>query len=128
MDTPYTLETARAQLPEARSRIGELATTMARLQQLAARSREPNPPTGTVADAKAAEAAADEQLSWFREHEIQVKGIAPALLDFPARAVRDGSDIDVLLCWREGEADITHFHPPETGYLGREPLAMLDEV
>lgn len=81
-----------------------------------------------MAEAKAAEASADEQLGWFHRQGIQVKGIAPALLDFPARAVRDGATVHVLLCWREGEDDIAAFHPPETGYLGREPLDRLDEI
>jgi hypothetical protein len=42
----------------------------------------------------------------------------PPLLDFPA--LRDGQE--VYLCWREGEADITHWHPLHTGIRGRQPL------
>jgi hypothetical protein len=76
----------------------------------------------------AAEARADEQLAWFRDHDIQVESVAPALLDFPAVASRDGEQVAVLSCWREGEDELEHFHPLDTGYLGREHVEVLDEV
>ena len=47
-----------------------------------------------------------------------VKGVEPALLDFPA--IRNGCQ--VYLCWREGEDRITHWHPMHTGFAGREEL------
>lgn len=128
MTTTYTLAEARALLPEARRRVGELATTVAQLQQAARAANAADPPPGAVPDAKAAEARADEQLAWFRDHDIQVKSVAPALLDFPAVASRDGERVAVLLCWREGEDELEHFHPLETGYLGREPVTVLDDV
>lgn len=54
-------------------------------------------------------------------HEIQregveVKGLHPALLDFPA--LRYGQE--VYLCWREGEERIEHWHPLHTGFAGRQ--------
>lgn len=49
---------------------------------------------------------------------VYVKGLEPTLLDFPA--LMDGQE--VLLCWREGEAGIAHWHPLHTGYAGRKPL------
>jgi hypothetical protein len=126
--TTYTLASARELLPEARRRVEQLAGTVADLRRLAREAAGPDAPAGAVPDAKAAEAIADDQLAWFRDNHVEVKGIAPALLDFPAPAVRDGHQVEVLLCWREGEDDIAHFHPRETGYLGREPLEVLDEV
>lgn len=128
MTTTYTLAEARALLPEARRRVAELAATVAELHRLAREASLPDPPPGAVPDAKAAEARADEQLAWFRERDVQVKSVAPALLDFPALATRDGERTPVLLCWREGEDDVDHFHPLDTGYLGREPVEVLDEV
>ncbi|MEK8109951.1 DUF2203 family protein [Micromonospora sp. M12] len=42
------------------------------------------------------------------QHEIQVKGIAPVLLDFPGeRAGRA-----VLWCWLEGDSDVRWYHRP----------------
>jgi hypothetical protein len=56
-------------------------------------------------------------------HEgIEVKGLEPALLDFPA--LRHGTE--VFLCWREGEREITHWHPTNTGIAGRQRLDSKD--
>lgn len=49
---------------------------------------------------------------------IQVKDIDSGLVDFPA--VIDGDE--VLLCWKQGEASITHFHGLYDGFSGRKPL------
>ena len=128
MVTTFTFEEASALLPEAQRRIGEVAGLVAELQQLA-RALEAGSASGsTLPDAKALEARIDEALAWFQTNGVQVKGVAPALLDFPARAVVGGEEVDVLLCWREGEDAIAWYHPPETGYLGREPIAQLDHV
>ncbi len=56
-------------------------------------------------------------------HEIeacggQFKGLELGLVDFP-------SEIDGqvgLLCWQYGEKEITHWHPLESGFDGRQPL------
>ncbi|MBI5496046.1 MAG: DUF2203 domain-containing protein [Deltaproteobacteria bacterium] len=52
------------------------------------------------------------------EMGVHLKGLNPFLVDFPA--LLDGRT--VLLCWREGEAAITHFHSTETGFSGRQPI------
>ena len=128
MEPIYTYDTAAAILPEARRRIFEVAQLSGDLQRLATDIRDGSAEQGAVPDAKALEAQLDELLSWFRERGIQVKGVAPALLDFPARAVVDGEEQVVLLCWREGEESLAYYHPVETGYLGRAPIADLDDV
>ena len=128
MDTAFTYESAAALLPEARERIADVAERSAELQQLALAIRSGREGEGDVPRAKALEARLDEDLGWFRDQGIQVKGVAPALLDFPARAVVDGEEQVVLLCWREGEDALAWYHPVETGYLGRAPIADLDDV
>jgi hypothetical protein len=128
MTHTFTLDEAQALLPEARRRILDAAATLADLRRLTQGLREGREPRTTAGEAAALEGRLEEQLRWFDQHGIQVKGIAPALLDFPARAVRDGEPIDVLLCWRDDEDAIAYYHPPETGYRGREPVAMLDQV
>ncbi|EJL44084.1 hypothetical protein BAG01nite_24230 [Brevibacillus agri] len=49
---------------------------------------------------------------------IQVKDIDIGLFDFPA--IIDGEE--VLLCWREGEESITHYHGLREGFMGRKPI------
>ncbi len=124
----FSLAAASELLPEARRRIGQIAAMTSDLQQRSAAIQAGDAPAGSVPEAKALEARIDERMGWFRERGVQVKGIAPALLDFPATATIDGERRDVLLCWREGEEEIAFFHPPETGYLGRTPVAVADEI
>jgi hypothetical protein len=49
---------------------------------------------------------------------VQVKDLEQGLLDFPF--LMDGKT--VLLCWKLGEAAITHWHTEEDGFEGRKPL------
>jgi len=53
------------------------------------------------------------------EQEIVVRDLDRGLIDFPA--LRDGRE--VYLCWLCGEPEVTHWHEPESGFAGREPLA-----
>ena len=128
MPRTFTYEDAAALLPEAQRRIGEVAALVAELEQLSRAIDAGGVWPGEAPEVESLEARIAEALGWFEQRGIQVKGVAPALLDFPARATADGRVIDVLLCWREGEEAIAWYHPPETGYLGREPIASLDHV
>ncbi len=49
---------------------------------------------------------------------VQVKDLDTGLLDFPCKV----DDEIVLLCWKMGEARITHWHTVESGFAGRQPL------
>ena len=49
---------------------------------------------------------------------VQVKDLNTGLLDFPCKI--DGEI--VLLCWKLGEKEITHWHTVESGFSGRQPL------
>ena len=49
---------------------------------------------------------------------VQVKDLDAGLLDFPCQL---GEDV-VLLCWKLGEASITHWHSMEDGFPGRKPV------
>ena len=49
---------------------------------------------------------------------VQVKDLDTGLLDFPCKL----EDKIVLLCWKMGEAKITHWHTIESGFQGRQPL------
>lgn len=49
---------------------------------------------------------------------VQVKDLDIGLLDFPCEV--DGEII--LLCWKLGEASITHWHGTQEGFAGRKPI------
>lgn len=60
----------------------------------------------------------NEELEWFESRSISIKDVEQGLIDFPA--VIDGRE--VLLCWKDGEPEVAFWHPPETGFAGRQPL------
>jgi hypothetical protein len=66
-------------------------------------------------DASTQAAAALQRLE---ELGIVVRDPSSGLVDFPG--IRDGRE--VFLCWRLGEEAVAWFHPPETGFAGRQPL------
>lgn len=49
---------------------------------------------------------------------VQVKDLETGLLDFPFQL----DERIVLLCWKQGETSITHWHTMEDGFAGRQPL------
>lgn len=49
---------------------------------------------------------------------VQVKDLDIGLLDFPCHV--EGRT--VLLCWKLGEAGITHWHGTDEGFSGRKPI------
>ncbi|WP_020618548.1 DUF2203 domain-containing protein [Paenibacillus daejeonensis] len=61
---------------------------------------------------------AEVQIANFARKGVLLKMISPGLIDFPA--VIDGQE--VLICWKEGEERITHYHGWHDGYSGRKPL------
>ncbi len=128
MTSPFTLASAQRLLPEARRRIAEAAAVVGELRVLIRRRDAPDASSQTAAEAADKEQQLETQLRWFLDQGIEVKGIEPALLDFPSVAVKDGEPCDVLLCWRDDEDTIAFYHHPQLGYPGREPVAMLDEV
>lgn len=127
----FTVEEANALLPglkellvqvgEARRQLLQTARDLENLErrrdrsnvlQLARHLRETRERLGANRDAlRAAFARITDQ-------GIEIKNIEPALLDFPAW--RDGRI--VLLCWREGEPAVAHWHDREAGFAGRQPL------
>ncbi len=52
------------------------------------------------------------------QHGIEIKSVAPVLLDFPGE--REGRQ--VLWCWLEGDADVRWYHRADCGFAGRRPL------
>lgn len=106
-------------MPEVRRRAGEIIVTRADLAELNLDLNSGTPSSrGGLPEAKALEAAVDEHVEWFNSNGIEVKGIAPLLIDFPA--VLEG--VSVRLCWLEGEHDLGWYHRTELGFPGRRQL------
>ncbi|MFC5650635.1 DUF2203 domain-containing protein [Paenibacillus solisilvae] len=61
---------------------------------------------------------ADLLIENFNRKGVLLKMITPGLIDFPA--IVEGKE--VLICWKEGEERITHYHGWHDGFNGRKPL------
>jgi hypothetical protein len=119
VDNVYSVEQARAVLAELRPLIEDLIRLRADAAELAAAVRNGDAsPLGGLPELKAAQARMDEVLSSIAAKDIQIKGLAPLLLDFPGQL--DG--VPVLLCWLEGDPDLGWYHRDDLGFAGRRPL------
>jgi hypothetical protein len=119
VDRIFTVEEARRLLPEVLARAATLVTVRADLVEIRqALSDGSQSPLGGLAEAKALEARMSELLGWFPANGIELKGLAPLLIDFPA--MLDGEP--VLLCWLEGEAQLGWYHQAVHGFAGRRRL------
>jgi hypothetical protein len=77
-----------------------------------------DPLFGLELDMEFLQIQARSMLSQFEQLGVQLKSIELGLLDFPSQL--DGQEI--LLCWRQGETEITHYHGNHEGFAGRKPL------
>jgi hypothetical protein len=113
----FTLDEARSLLPEVLKRADEAITVRADLVELQAAMEQgvPRSRLGGLAEAKGFQAQLSELLGWYPAQGIELKSIAPLLLDFPAMMDSE----PVLLCWLEGERHLTWYHKPEYGFAGR---------
>jgi hypothetical protein len=119
VDRIFTLEEARLLLPDLLAKADDVVKARADLVELqSALNQGTDSPLGGIPEAKALEARLSEILGWFTAEGLDLKGIAPLLLDFPARLNGD----DVLLCWLEGERELRWYHKPEHGFAGRRPI------
>jgi hypothetical protein len=115
----FTLAAARALLPEVRARAAEIVRARADLAELTFDLRTTGSSVhGGIAEAKAFEARLNEAVAWFGAQGIEVKGVAPLLLDFPAVLAGES----VRLCWLEGDTELSWYHRTELGFAGRRPL------
>lgn len=73
---------------------------------------------GGLPELKAYEARLDDLVAQVAAEDLQVKGFAPLLLDFPA----DLDGVPVLLCWLEGDERLSWYHRADAGFAGRRPL------
>ena len=119
----YSLEEARALLPEVRKWLEALEKLQEQLEPLNKRAASMmglgddiggdtvNSLVRTLVDCKTI-------LNEFRTREIQIKDFSRGLVDFPS--LREGRE--VFLCWEKDEDDIEFWHDLDSGYTGREKL------
>ena len=119
MNRIFTLEQARLLMPDLLARADDVVAARADLVELqTALNQGTASPLGGLPEVKALEARLSESLGWFTAEGLDLKGIAPLLLDFPAQL--DGDD--VLLCWLEGERELRWYLKREDGFAGRRPI------
>ena len=119
VDRIFTLEQARLLMPDLLAKADDVVAARADLVELQTALNEGTAsPLGGLPEVKALEARLSESLGWFTAEGLDLKGIAPLLLDFPAQL----NGVDVLLCWLEGERELRWYHKPEHGFAGRRPI------
>jgi hypothetical protein len=115
----YTVEEARAVLATLRPVLDDVVVVRADAAELAsAVQRGVASPLGGLPELKAAQARLDELLSLVADEDLQIKSVAPLLLDFPAEL----NGVPVLLCWLEGDPELGWYHRADLGFLGRRRL------
>lgn len=115
----FSVQEARALLPEVRARVDVLIQTRADFTELSVDLRRSGSSAlGGLAEMKALQARLDDMLEWFPGQGIELKGFAPFLIDFPAEL--DG--VSVRLCWLEGESALDWYHRSDLGIAGRRRL------
>lgn len=108
MDAKHTIETGNAELAAVSHRIFLSGGLFPDLPHLA-RQR-------ALRDSAAQQA--QDALAEIQAIGVQVKDLDMGLLDFPCEVGEE----TVLLCWKYGEAEITHYHGFEEGFAGRKPI------
>lgn len=118
----YTVAEARAELDRLRPLLAELVTVRADTAELAAAVAPGGTPStlGGLPEWKASAARLDELVTDLQQTGVQLKGLAPLLLDFPA----DLDGVPVLLCWLEGDPELAWYHRIDLGFPGRRPLPL----
>ena len=54
---------------------------------------------------------------------VELKDFERGLIDFPGRH----EDRDIYLCWQLGEHNVRHWHEIDSGFRGRQDVALLEE-
>jgi hypothetical protein len=117
----FTAEEANALLPKVSPLVEQLQEAQGLMEERQDDVTESIPTNGGGAvhreflDASTRAAGALRELE---ELGLVVRDPSSGLVDFPA--IREGRE--VFLCWRLGEEAVAWFHPPETGFAGRQPL------
>ena len=112
----FTIDEARASLPA----LLELADEVVEVRAELTEHRSESSP-GALADLKGLEARLADLLDRIVRLGVELKGWAPLLVDYPVE--HEGRV--VLVCWLEGDRELTWYHEVEHGFPGRRPLDRL---
>lgn len=127
MDKRYTLEEANALLPLIRLELKQLQEMADELEEqyiayrklktaVQGKQSAEDPLFELESKLDFLQIELNQYVENFTRKGILLKSIEPGLIDFPA--VVEGEE--VLLCWKEGEASITHYHGWNDGFIGRK--------
>jgi hypothetical protein len=116
----FTVAEAREALAALRPVLDELVAVRADAAELAVDVHDGGAPSplGGLPELKAAQARLDDLMTTVQQTGAELKGFAPLLVDFPSE--RDG--VPVLLCWLEGDRELSWYHRRDIGFAGRRPL------
>ncbi len=116
----FDVDSARAELANLRPVLDEIVAMRAAAAEIAASLQPGGVATGLggLPELKAAQARLDELMTTVQQSGAELKGFAPLLVDFPAEL--DG--VPVLLCWLEGDAELSWYHRADLGFAGRRRL------
>ena len=115
----FTPDEANHLIPALSLRLSRCGDLLRRHQDLVERADEDADRRAELLfQAEAVRAEAEGIVQEIATEGVEVKGVEPALLDFPA--LRYGQE--VFLCWRSGESRVEAWHPMSTGFSGRRPL------
>ena len=119
----YTVDEARALLPEIKQWLaglnrleGRLQESVRKVEELMAGGQDRGGPV--VETYLELQTEVMSLLNEFQKRQILIKDIQRGLIDFPAFI----ADREVFLCWEQGEEDIEFWHDIDAGYAGRERL------
>lgn len=119
----FTLEQARALLPQVKRVAEKIAVVSQQIAAIAKRDLEGRSLPDTLVPGSyfrrlLLQAGLERHLA---SMGVMLKDRERGLCDFPA--LYDGKV--VLLCWQMGEDDIGYFHDLESGFAGRRPVSEL---
>ncbi|GIQ70952.1 DUF2203 family protein [Xylanibacillus composti] len=121
----FTLEEANKLLPAVQVELTALQAVQARYAELYrshAKLRRDNAPDevlfGMESEMDFLQLQAKLNIDNITRTGAELKDIETGLIDFPAK--KDGEDI--LLCWKQGEKEISHYHGLNDGFRGRRPI------
>jgi hypothetical protein len=119
----YTVEEARALLPQVRQWLEQLQQLMERFTQLEKRLQSLSREGGDLGGPSVNEWARlmvemSERFGEFHRREIIIKDLSRGLLDFPSLR----NQREIYLCWEQDEEDIQFWHDLDSGYSGRERI------
>jgi hypothetical protein len=127
----YTVAEANAALPLVRAIVRDITTLARDLRDRHERLSRVSKGEGKVPNDAYQEELRMVQAEFEREQErmqeyeeelkklgVELKDYFSGLIDFPAWM----NGHEVYLCWREGEAEVAHWHEIDAGFAGRQKL------